>query len=271
MSSPSWGELLQEVEDLDPGLLQWWISDRQDCSLSWIPMKEPVSEEDLVAWKQALPRLRAGEPVQYVAGRAPFRNLQLRVDERVLIPRPETEQLVEIALKLPLPAQARVLDVGTGSGCIALSLKQERPDWQLTAVDLSEDALALATTNAAEQGLDVCFQQADLLQGLSSEARNLIMANLPYIGKEEEAALPENVRNFEPHLALFAEGEGTALMIQLMDQAWQQLVAGGYLLLESGETQQAILGPAAEQRGYEVSLKSDLAGRERFWVLRKPA
>lgn len=219
-------------------------------------------------FEAACERLRRGEPVQYVCGRAPFRELELMVDDRVLIPRPETEQLVQIALDELIRPGDRVLDVGTGSGCIALSVKKARPDCVVEGRDVSEDALEVARENAKGLGLEVAFTSGHLCKGEPDESWDVILANLPYIGETERADLPAEVREFEPGLALFSGADGTDLVLELMEDARRVLRTSGTLLLETGENQGHIYRPAAEKLGWHIECGSDLAGRERFWVLR---
>ena len=155
------------------------------------------------AVRGALARRQAREPVAYILGRKAFRRISLAVDRRVLIPRPETELLVEVALSLD--RGARVADVGTGSGAVALALKEERPDLSVVGVDLSPDALAVARSNAAALGLDVEFVQADLLEGVPGPF-DAVLSNLPYVA--EGSALPPEIELYEPGLALFGGPDG---------------------------------------------------------------
>jgi release factor glutamine methyltransferase len=184
----------------------------------------PVPPEAEAAFRLLLERRLAGEPVAYLVGEREFYGRPFRVDPRVLIPRPETEHLVEAALdpELGLPAAARVLDVGTGSGAIALTLALERPDWRVVAADLSPPALALARENARRFDLlgassgdgsgRLRLVASDLASALRLERFDLLVSNPPYIAREEAAALSPEVRDFEPHGALFGSlpGEGAA-------------------------------------------------------------
>lgn len=262
----TWNQLFSNQQNIPPSLLQWWLSDYLDCSLTNLPLKETPSDDDLEIFERASERLRKGEPVQYVCGRAPFRDIEVKVDARVLIPRPETEQLVQIALDRFIKSADRILDIGTGSGCIALSIKHARPDCQVEGRDVSEEALDLARENATSLGLDVTFKQADVLEGEPFRSSELIIANLPYIGTEEAKSLPENVHDFEPHIALFSGPKGADLILTLINQAKEVLIPGGHLLLETGETQGAFWKQAAQEGGWELEGLKDLAGRERFWI-----
>ena len=204
-------------------------------------------------------RAAAREPVAYLVGRRAFRRLELEVDPRVLVPRPETELLVEVGLELP--RGARVVDVGTGSGAVALALAHERPDLSLVGTDVSEDALAVARANAERLGLRVAFVLGDLLDGVEG-AVDAVLANPPYVA--EGAALPPEVARHEPAQALFAGPDGLAVLRRLIPAAAQRapLVA-----VEVGEGQAAAVEGLMHQAGLEtVERRRDLAGVERVVV-----
>jgi release factor glutamine methyltransferase len=203
------------------------------------------------------------EPVAYILGRRGFRNIELAVDARALIPRPESELLVECALSLP--AGASVLDVGTGSGAIALALAHERPDLQLTGSDLSEAALELARANALMLGLDVRFEHADLLAGLPDEF-DAVLANLPYVAESERALLTPEILRHEPAGALFAGPDGLvqirALLASLAERPRMHMVA-----LELGAGQAPAVAELVRAAGFgSVAARRDLAGIERVVV-----
>jgi release factor glutamine methyltransferase len=203
------------------------------------------------------------EPVAYIVGRRGFRDIELAVDPRALIPRPESELLVECALSLP--AGVSVLDVGTGSGAIALALKQERPDLQLTGSDLSDEALKLAQVNALALGLEVSFVRADLLAGLPDEF-DAVLANLPYVAERERATLAPEIVRHEPPGALFAGPDGLlqirALLASLAERPRVCMVA-----LELGAGQAPAVAELARAAGFgAVTVRRDLAGIERVVV-----
>ena len=205
---------------------------------------------------------RAGhEPIAYLTGRRGFRWLELAVDPRVLIPRPETELLVELALTLE--PGASVLDVGTGSGAVALAVKHERPDLSVAAVDISDAALAVARANARRLGLDVAFTHSDLLTAVSGRT-DAILANLPYIA--DGAGLPPDVGDHEPTGALRAGPDGLDAIRRLVAQLSERSPAArpGLLALEIGADQGPSVAALVQSLGYpEVEVLPDLAGLDR--------
>ncbi len=207
----------------------------------------------------ALARRQAREPVAYIVGRKAFRRISLLVDPRVLIPRPETELLVEIALSLD--RGARVADVGTGSGAVALALKEERPDLSVVGVDLSPDALAVARSNAAALGLDVEFVQADLLEGVPGPF-DAVLSNLPYVA--EGSALPPEIELYEPGLALFGGPDGMDPVRRLLP-----MVADVRLLALEVGLAEAVASLVAGAGFSSVEILDDLAGHERVVVGRR--
>lgn len=213
-------------------------------------------------------RREAREPLQHLLGEVEWAGLRLRVSQGALIPRFETEVLLELALNaLKDKAHPRILDVGTGSGALALGLKQARPDATVTASDLSAPALALAIRNAALNALDVTFVQADLLTGLRGPY-DLLVSNPPYLpAGDQDGAQPE-VR-FDPELALYSGPDGLELARRLMLQALAVLAPGAVALLELDPRNVAVLADELERAGWHVDVRDDLTGRARFLEARR--
>ena len=209
----------------------------------YMDLDRPLDERELTDIRERVRRRGRHEPVAYITGKRGFWKLDLAVDARVLIPRPDTERLVELALEALTGREApRVVDVGTGSGAIALSIASERPDATVLAIDLSPDALAAAEANAAAAGLtNVTFARGDVLAPAADFRPDVVLSNPPYITSAECEALMPDVRLFEPRLALDGGLDGLRVVRALVTQAAALLPAGGALLFEIGHDQ----GPAA--------------------------
>jgi release factor glutamine methyltransferase len=217
-----------------------------------------VDDAALERYEALLKRRAAREPVAYILGRKDFRRISLEVDRRVLIPRPETELLVEVGLALP--RGARVVDVGTGSGAVALALKDERGDLSVWATDVSRDALAVASENARRLGLDVRFVEADLLNGVEATF-DAVLANLPYVSSGFSLA-PE-IWRYEPPGALFGGPDGLDLVRRLIGM----VRAGSLVGLEVGFDQAPAVEELLRSAGWPaVERLHDLAGHERVVV-----
>ena len=226
---------------------------------------EERSEAERTAFQGLIDRRATGEPVAYIVGSKEFWSLRLTVSAAVLVPRPETEVLVERALKLLTATAPRVLDLGTGAGAIALALAHERPRWQITATDLSEAALALARTNALALGASqVEFLHGSWFAPLAGRAFDLILSNPPYVA-EDDPLLQQAPLSFEPRMALTPGVDALADLRRVIRQAPAHLARGGWLLLEHGAAQ---AGEAARElvvRGFRhVRSQRDLAGQERM-------
>ena len=224
-----------------------------------------------------LARRAAGEPVQYVLGSADFYGLRLAVTPAVLIPRPETETVVEHALGLVGDHEAPlVLDVGTGSGAIALAVKSERPDAEVIGVDVSPDALAVAAGNAGRLGLDVTFVEADLLRPSFADevpaAFALVVSNPPYVPLAERAGLQREVRDHEPGTALFVPDDDPLRFYRALAERAERLLApGGWLVAETHADRGQDVAALWAGAGLEnVEVHPDLAGRDRVAVARRP-
>ena len=199
-------------------------------------LQQEVTEEEKQFVKEIYQQLAAHKPAQYIIGQADFYGMQLKVDERVLIPRPETEELVELILAENPETNLSVLDIGTGSGAIALALAKNRQDWSVTATDISQDALDLASENAKNQKLNIFFKKSDCFAEIS-EKYDIIVSNPPYISREDESEVGLNVLYSEPHLALFADEDGLAIYRRIAEDAKDYLKDGGKIYLEIGYKQ----------------------------------
>ena len=248
------------LERIDAQLLLLHILNRADAGRAWLLAHDtdtlaPSEQARFIALCQ---RRAAGEPVAYLRGMKEFYGLTLQVDARVLDPRPDTETLVDWALQLlaPLPAP-RVLDLGTGSGAIALALQHQRPDAQVSAVDASADALAVAQANAARLGLAVQFARGNWLRGVAGQF-DVIASNPPYIAAADPhlAAL-----RHEPLQALASGADGLDDIRSIVAQAPSHLLPGGWLLLEHGWDQAEAVQALLRSAGFaEVQSRKDLAG-----------
>ena len=253
------------------------------AALHDMPRHWPLLERSTVmsgdAWTRALgaaKRRAHGAPLQYAAGRAAFRHLTLDVDERVLIPRPETEQLVEIVLGLTAErAGGVIVDVGTGSGAIALALASEGQFEQVIATDVSLDALNVARANvrrcASVLRAPVVLRHGSLLEPVTEHGLRAVVSNPPYIAYDEAASLPADVRNWEPAVALFSGADGMSVTARLVREAAAVLVAGGLLAVEVDARRAGMAAELVATGGAydDVRVLLDLTGRERFVVARR--
>ena len=251
------------VDRLDAQLLLLHALGRAPHDRAWLLAHDTDAMPD-AAWSALaaqLSRRRAGEPVAYLLGEKEFHGLNLQVDARVLVPRPDTETLVEWALQcLEGRAAPRVLDLGTGSGAIALALQHARPDAQVDAVDASADALAVAQANAARLGLPVRFAQADWLDGAGT-GYTVIASNPPYIAAGDPH-LP--ALRHEPSSALVSGADGLDDIRRIVQDAPAHLAEGSWLLLEHGHDQAAAVRELLASRGFaEAQSRDDLAGIQR--------
>lgn len=230
-----------------------------------------VSSEDAEAYAGYLQRRRAGEPVAYILGQQGFWKIDLEVAPHTLIPRPDTELLVETALELQPASPAKVLDLGTGTGAIALALASDCPAWQVTAVDRVEEAVALAERNRQRLGLDnVKVLASHWFSSLAGERFDLIVSNPPYIAAQDPHLVEGDVR-FEPSSALVAGADGLDDLRLIVSEAPQYLLAGGWLLLEHGYDQADAVRTLLVAQGFiDVASRKDLGGHERISLGRLP-
>ena len=264
-------ELLRSARDL-PGdspardveiLLCHCLNKTRTWLYTW-PETE-VSGEALQHFKHLLDRRYAGEPIAYLTGHREFWSLDLAVAPSTLIPRPETETLVEWALELPLPDRAAALDLGTGTGAIALALASEKPHWQVKGLDISAQAVRLAKDNALANDLKgVEFAESDWFSSLDKDSFDLLVSNPPYVEKGDPHLSQGDVR-FEPESALVAASAGLADLAAIVETAPDYLNNQGWLLLEHGFDQGPAVRELLTQRGFSaVATRQDLAGQARI-------
>ncbi len=249
-----------ETPRLDAELLLAHALGRQRIEL-YTDFDRPLDRQELGEFRELIARRSQREPVAYILGEWGFRRLTLKVDRRALIPRPETEIVVERCLERLRGLEApRVLDVGTGSGAIALALVDEHPGAAVTAIDVSPEAVALARENAKAAGAEIDVREHDVHGGLPPGPYDLVVSNPPYVAAEELATLMPDVRDYEPHLALVGEGVTEAVATH----ARTVLCRGGWLVLEVGDGQTDATRTALERLGYlDCRITPDLARLER--------
>lgn len=235
----------------------------------YLQFEQELDEATLARLRELVRRRAAGEPIQYVTGEAAFYGLTFAVNRDVLIPRPETELLVEAVVKRAKP-DATILDVGTGSGCIAVTLAKQLPAARIFAVDASAAALAVARANARRHGVEknARFLQGDLLEAFSDNVgADVIVSNPPYIARGDWATLPKEVRDFEPVPALVAGEDGLEVIRRLVKTAKRVLAASGLVALEIGAGQRAAVERLFRDHSYgAVEVMNDLQGHERVVI-----
>ena len=252
----------------DAELLMMHVTGSSRAELMTHPERE-LTQRQQEHFQAAIVRRARHEPVQHILGTQEFYGRSFIVNRLVLIPRPETEHLVEAVLAIR-PAPRYVLDIGTGSGILAITLALELPDAAVTATDISPAALAVAQQNARVLNADrVRFIQSDLFAGLGEERFDCIVSNPPYVATDE--VLEPQVREYEPATALYAGEDGLAIYRRLIPEAFEQLEAGGYLWLEIGHGQRDALRELLAQGGFvEIGFVDDLQGIPRVAKARKP-
>ena len=241
----------------------------------YLQFERPLAEADLEKIRPLVRRRAQREPLQYILGETEFFGLKLKTDRRALIPRPETEYLVEqLTVRLAAAPPARVLDLGTGTGAIALALAAHFPAARIHAVDTCEDALALARENAARTQLEarVTWLRSDWFAAVPADERfELIVANPPYLTAEETAQTQPEVRGFEPVSALTGGPDGLADLRRIVADAPRWLAPGGLLALETGIAQHAALRDLATAAGLTgLESRQDLTARDRFFYALRP-
>lgn len=260
---------LQEIGE-DPENLTYVFRELKSWSLLdfILHQNKEVTESDQKILESIMAQLEDHRSPQYITGKAYFRDLELAVDERVLIPRPETEELVDLVLKENSKADLRILDIGTGSGAIAISLKSARPDWQVTASDISQGALQLAEENSKLNQVSLDFVESDVF-GQITGTFDVIISNPPYIAYGDKDEVGMNVLASEPHLALFADEDGFAIYRQIIEGAGEHLSENGKLYFEIGYKQgdglRALLSKHFPQK--RIRVLEDIFGKDRKVVM----
>ncbi len=219
-------------------------------------------------------RRLASEPIAYILEEWEFFSMPLSVRPPTLVPRPETEHLVEAALQRVSIAQSRILDIGTGTGCVALAMAQEVPDCIVVATDIQGHNLALAQENAERHNLDgrIEFRLGSLFEPVSGETFDIICSNPPYIPEGDAPRLSLDIMEYEDPIALFSGTDGLDIVRELVNQGQDFLTPGGYLLMEIGQGQYSAVANLLEENGYDdIGFQADLAGIERIAIGRKPA
>lgn len=233
-----------------------------------LQLQQEATDEELALVEDIFQQLAAHKPAQYIIGQADFHGLNLKVDERVLIPRPETEELVDLILAENVEKDLQVLDIGTGSGAIAISLAQDRPSWQVAASDISHQALEVAALNAQKYQSQIFFIQSDVFSDIS-EKYDIIVSNPPYISEKDKEEVGLNVLTSEPHEALFAAEEGLAIYRKIAQSAATYLTPNGKLYLEIGYKQGQVVTDLFQAAfpDKRVRLLQDQFGQDRMVVV----
>jgi release factor glutamine methyltransferase len=233
--------------------------------------EKELSDEQEATYMALVSLRRKGEPIQYITGETEFYGLPFHVTPDVLIPRPETEHLVEKVIELAARfEQPRIVDVGTGSGAIAIALAHKLPHAQIAATDICSRALAVARENAKRNGVDLRFLSGDLLDSVAGERFEIIVSNPPYVPSADRATLSIEVREYEPGLALFAGDDGLDVCRRLIPTAFGALTPGGFVALEIGYGQSAAITELLARTGFEqIEFVSDLQGIPRVACARR--
>lgn len=226
-----------------------------------------ISESEILKGHFAIKEVVKGVPVQYVVGEVPFANVQLMVNEHVLIPRPETEELIDKVMERVDLENARLLDIGTGSGCIAIALAHQNPNWKVSAVDISEDALEMARKNAVKNNVQISFSQFDILSdSLELASYDCIVSNPPYIPIKEKQNMDISVWKYEPNIALFTPDDDPLLFYKaIFSFAQKRVVKGGWVALETHYLYSNDVEDIWKKGGHwETVIEKDLQGKDRF-------
>lgn len=266
----SWASSCIEGKNVDQNAPQFIITMLNDWSTTdWLlNRRHRIPAEQFAFLQEAVPRILAHEPAQYIVGKAPFYGRSFTVNDQVLVPESETEELIEWVLAtLPAERPVRILDLGTGSGVIGITLKLERPQWQVTMSDLSPTALMVARQNAAQLGGQVTLYQSDVFDQLPPDATfDVIVTNPPYIADAERDLMDTAVLKYEPPMALFADHEGLAIYEQIALHLENRLAHNGMLFGETGFQQEKAIQTLFRQSlpTATVDTKHDINGLMRM-------
>ncbi len=252
-------------------LYHWCVEEIEGWSKSqaYLQNDTAVSAESYERWKQVITRLKANEPVQYIFNKANFGDLELYVDSNVLIPRPETEELVMLLLENENENNLRVLDIGTGSGCIPLALKQKRKEWEVSACDISETALGVAKRNSLDLGLNIEFFTADIISAkVQLPLADVYISNPPYIPEIAKADMHSNVMDHEPHLALFAPAEDPLAFYKRIALMALKNSAKSVYFETHATNMELFKNEMAQIWKGTITVRKDMVGKERFVILK---
>jgi release factor glutamine methyltransferase len=275
LSMLEWGtDYFREKGISSPRLsIEWLLADVLDIKRLdlYLQYDRPLSPAELERIKSGILRRARHEPLQYIVGHTDFMNARINVTPDVLIPRPETEQLIEIILEQNKPGEKkRALDIGTGSGCIPIALKMERPSWDVYGFDISMNALDIARANAEHNHVAISFFQKDVQDHEDVPESDLgmfdlIISNPPYITPEEKETIDKEVRDFEPGQALF-HTDIFSIYRDIISFAENHLIPGGVLYLEINEAYGSQLIDLFDRQGWQVDLKQDYGNKDRFII-----
>jgi release factor glutamine methyltransferase len=270
-----WAEIYFKEKDFDsPRLeIEWLLCALLDCNRIdiYLRFEEPLSKQQLKKLKTWISRRIKKEPLQYITGSCDFYGRDFIVNPNVLIPRPETERLIDIALnKLDNSSELRILEVGTGSGCIAVTLGLEIPNSYIYAVDISPNALEVANINKQRQKAEnVNFLEMDILKFIPDETFDCLISNPPYIPKEELKVLMKDVKDYEPLIALTDNSDGLIFYKKFADIASNIIKPGGYIILEVGlKDHPKLVFRLFSELGYETQLEKDFNGDDRVIIIK---
>ncbi len=229
-----------------------------------------LNEPNQILFLSALERLKTHEPIQYVLGKTTFMDLEFKVNSSVLIPRPETEELVRLMLKEDLDGK-EILDIGTGSGCIAISLAKNLPNAKVSALDISKDALEIAKENAKSNNVDIEFINADIFEYKSEKKYDIIVSNPPYVLESEKMLMKQNVLNYEPEIALFVDDINALKYYEsVIKFSLNNLNPQGQIFFETNENYKDELNKLAQNYEYNIiEFKLDINDKNRFLILSK--